>query len=82
MLSYEKLRCKIFSALSLGYFSRKLALNDENRVCFKHDISAIDMTYQGKWSSPILRDYCLTVTGDSPGLSYIQTTSKGVAQLN
>jgi hypothetical protein len=45
------------------------ALNNEHGEYFHH-ISAMEKTYQGKWSSLMLADYCWVETGNSPGLVY------------
>jgi hypothetical protein len=44
------------------------ALNNGSSAGFHHDISALQKTYQAKWSSLTLADYCYTVTKDSPEL--------------
>jgi len=46
------------------------ALDNEHGECFRHDISAMEMTYQGKWIAPMMVDNGWIVTRDSPGLVY------------
>ena len=43
-------------------------LNNEQGECFRCDVSAMMKTYQGKWSSPMLVEYCWIVTSNSHGL--------------
>jgi len=80
MFSYETFMCNVslnilFLHCHQDIFSENcLALNDKNNECFKHDISEIKRTYQGYWSSPMLKDCCLTIAGDSPGLVHKRQT--------
>jgi hypothetical protein len=46
------------------------ALDAEYGEYFRHDIAAMEMTYQGKWISPMITDCCWIVTRDSPGFVY------------
>jgi hypothetical protein len=75
LLSYQKLGWNVslkilFLHYQQDFFRKTVALSNEHGECFRHDISAVEMRYQGKCSSPILADYYCTVTRDSPGLLY------------
>ena len=77
-LFYQKLGCNVyFKILFLNYqgdifLENCGALNNEHGVCFHHFISAVEKTYQAKWSSPMFVDCCWMVTRISPGLVYKQ----------
>ena len=52
-------------------------LNDEHGECFHYEGPAMERTYQGKCSSPILVEYCLRITGGSPVLVYKRQVKRG-----
>ena len=49
----------------IDFISENLgAVSDVHREWFHHDISNVEMQYQGKWSPRVLADHCWTLRRD------------------
>jgi hypothetical protein len=71
LLSYQKFGCIMsFKALLTNYHQdifpgKYRVLNNEHGECFRHNISAMEMTYQDKWISPMMAEYRWIIRRDS-----------------
>lgn len=74
LFSSQKLGCIMSLKILFPNFHQDIfpekcrVLNNEHGECFHLDISAMEKTYQGKWSSLMLADCCWVVTRNSAGL--------------
>jgi len=60
-----------FLESNLDFFPENLGeVSDEHGERFHQDTMAIEKLYQGKWTSSMLADYCLTLKRDIPDAKY------------
>jgi len=60
------------SGVTLGFFFPENLdeVSDEHGERFHQDIMAMEKSYQGKWTSGMLADYCWAVKRDVPDAKY------------
>ena len=74
--SYKNMGCNMslkihFLRSHLDFFPLNCGdVSDEHGERFHQDIAVMEKRYQGKWSPPMLADYCWTLARDRPELSY------------
>ena len=76
LTSYKAMGCNMslkiqFLESNLDFFPENLGeVSDEHGERFHQDTMAIEKLYQGKWTSSMLADYCLTLKRDIPDAKY------------
>jgi len=66
-----------FLSSHLDFFPENCgSVSDEHGEHFHQDNAAVEGRHKGKWSPPMLADYCWTLMRDSPNLTFNQQTKK------
>lgn len=74
--SYEALGCKMslkvhFLMSHMDFFPDNMgSVSDEHGERFHQDISLMEKRYKGKWSAPMLADFCWMLQRDDPDVAY------------
>jgi len=76
LTSYKAMGCNMslkihFLESHLDFFPENLSeVSDEHSERFHQDLMAMEKRYQGKWTSSMLAEHCLTLKRDVPDAKY------------
>ena len=65
-----------FLSSHLDFFPENCGSVNDEHGGFREDIAAMEGRYKGKWSPSVFTDYCWTLMGDSPNLTFTRQAKK------